>query len=228
MKIVVWLLVLLGIHLGEPSRNVPDGEKYIINVSNRMMELLAETSIVTSLPMLEMTGLFNKTSYGINLDGEVKFHSGFLINIGEISSYRYVEITNDKTAKLTLSLLFHDVQASFDLNTNFKENRQPSSMIITFKALEFDLTITQNHSTSAVDSTIKFANFFGSTSSIKIENFPSNPYTQLISEQVKTVNSATKLFDQLKASFYGWSSLQKYLQQATEEVNFPQICYTCQ
>ena len=41
------------------------------------------------------------------------------------------------------------------------------------------------------------------------------------------MNSATKLFDQLKASFNGWSKLQKYLQEATEEVNFPQICYTC-
>ena len=44
---------------------------------------------------------------------------------------------------------------------------------------------------------------------------------------MKTVNSETKLFDQLKASFYGWMSLQKYLEKAIEEVNFPQICYTC-
>ena len=131
---------------------------------------------------------FSKTSYGINLDGEVKFHSGFLINIGEISTHKYAETTNNKTAKLTLSMLLHDVQTIYDLNTDFKDKKMSSSMIITFKALDFDLTITQNHTTSAVESTIKFANIFGSTNSIQIVNFPSNPYTQLIAEQVYKIH----------------------------------------
>ena len=126
----------------------------------------------------------SKSSYGINLDGVVKFHSGFLINIGEISTYKYAEATNDKIAKLTLSMLFHDVHVSYDLNTDFKDNRMPSSMIISYDALEFDVTITQTHTTAAIESTIKFANFFGAIKSIQIANFPSNPYTQLIAEQV--------------------------------------------
>ena len=82
-------------------------------------------------------------------------------------------------------MLFHDVQVSYDLNTDFKNNRMPSSMIITYDALDFDMTIIQNHTTSAVESSIKFANFFGAIKSIKIANYPSNPYTQLIAEQVK-------------------------------------------
>lgn len=130
----------------------------------------------------------SKSSYGINLDGVVKFHSGFLLNIGEISTYKYAEATNDKTAKLTLSTLFHDVQLSYDLNTDFKDNRMPSSMIISYDALEFAVTITQTHTTAAVESTIKFANFFGAINSIKITNFPSNPYTQLIAEQVNKLD----------------------------------------
>lgn len=81
-------------------------------------------------------------------------------------------------------MLFHDVRVSYDANTDFKDNRMPSSMIITYDALEFDVTISQNHTTSAVESTIKFANFFGAIKSINIANFPSNPYTQLIAEQV--------------------------------------------
>lgn len=78
----------------------------------------------------------------------------------------------------------NNVNMTYDLDIEFSEYQGLTSTIIFLPGLEFAVTVSKNHATGLVTPEIAFLNFFGSLLNIKIMNFPSNPYTQLISKEV--------------------------------------------
>lgn len=118
--------------------------------------------------------------YDINLDGLVKFHSGFIMSIdkAEISKAKYLDITNQTDAYVENIMTLKDINMTYEVDSELDEYKGKTySMIIWIKAIEFKYSVSRNHVTGKVTSLIKFTNVLDYPKDFIVINFPSNPYT---------------------------------------------------
>ena len=166
-----------------------------------------------------------------------------MIEKAELGESKYLDRTNQTDAIITSLLTIRNVKITYDVDSELEEFKGKTySIIMEIQGIEFKVEVSKNLETGLITSTIKFYNLFGFPKNFNIINFPSNPYTQLIAKQVKSlikikllkynnwfqVKAAPyNLLDKFKESYKQWTNLQKFLEQACLEIEFPEICFTC-
>lgn len=161
-----------------------------------------------------------------------------------LNNLKYEDKTDDTRAFIQNILTISNVNLTYELDSDLEEYRGEATIVIWISGLEFYVSVERDHATGTVTPAVSFYNIGGGAFKMHIFHFPNNAYTQLIAKevkacrqiqnsaqlinfQIKTPGSKTFLQDQLKESFKQWKNLPKFLALASEEIPFPNICFTC-
>lgn len=131
---------------------------------------------------------FSITQFGLNVEGKIKFHSGFVNKIasGHLDDKKFSSAIGERESMISMTFMLDDVQIVCDVDYNLKDFVESGSIIFDYGDVNFVIEIRRKHSTKKVEPTIAYVfTNTGGQYEMDISVFPSNGFTQLISKQVK-------------------------------------------
>lgn len=126
-------------------------------------------------------------SYGLEVVGKIKFHSGFVntISSAHLNDKKFVSRLTELGSTIEMVFVLEGVQIAMDTDYSLKNYVNPGAMLIRFQDVSFAIEIFRNHSTKVVvpEVTLVSTNSRGQYK-MKIQMFPSVGHTQLVAQEV--------------------------------------------
>ena len=127
-------------------------------------------------------------AYGINMEGVVYFHNGFVVKIGSVHilDAKFKDLSDATKVFISSTVILENVEVTYELDCELEEFESTATQVYLIDGLEFTASISKDHSESSQAQTVfKFENIFGGIFKMSIKNYPSNPFTQIIAREVE-------------------------------------------
>lgn len=115
------------------------------------------------------------------------------MRIEKFSFGSYAERTDDDQATALSVMTLHNVNFTYDVDSELSEYKARYTVVLWMEALDFNVEVSRVHETGFVYASVKFFNLMGKFKS-HVFNFPSNPYTQRIASEVRNMKSLFRAF----------------------------------
>lgn len=130
-------------------------------------------------------------SYGIQLRGNVSFHSGFVSKIGtmELNMQRFRQVLLDTETQIEANMLWRDIGIAMDFYADLEGYQGSGTLLVTYGQFDLPLTTKRVFATGEVSGTLKFMSI-SSQNDIIIVGHPNNAHVQMIARAVSNTHIA--------------------------------------
>jgi len=203
-------------------------QDYLRNAAHKFITLLEQREITgNGMPMGSFNAAINQKLYDIEASGVARYHSGFIAKIdasGILSTSLQSPTVLEGYCNVKCIITFDGVQTVYDVDYEYENFKGRGTVLIWFKQLQFDMSITRNHTTNDITSEIRYLSI-GNQYDIVVKLYPNNGYTQLTAREIKQSGTYR---EPIIESFKNWTVMWRSdLDAAVSEYKFPEICYYC-
>ncbi|XP_053691255.1 uncharacterized protein LOC128739777 [Sabethes cyaneus] len=211
----------------EPSHGavkIIESKMYIQKLLKRVVEMLEMRYLSNDLPIEDYIAPINISASGINLVGNVSFHSGFVARIGSIEwkTELISEVLLSTEMQVNTDVFWYNIGVVIDFYAELEGYRGPGTLLVTFDQFRLPLKTARVFETGHLSGSLIFESI-GSQNNIVIVGHPNDAYVQMIA---RAINTNFDFRRGLTASFDRWN-FQNVLAAAMQEIPYPDVCYNC-